>query len=183
MRLANLGWMLALVWLAGCGASGEAPAADGTAEAMRDKFARAAAAGRAEREQAPAPAPGAGRRLDVPLPRGVLPDFDHDLGSDLTATPRHTTRVVTLRARGIDAREALDELAGKFTDAGLEAGAVSGHKDSLRQGFWTPGDGRGVMVVDAGGTHVDIVVRDFAPASESGQAGYSALVVVTVNSP
>jgi hypothetical protein len=181
MRLANLGWMLALAWLAGCGASSEAPAADGTAEAMRDKFSRAAEAGRAERELAPAP--GAGRRLEEPLPRGVLPDFDHDLGSDLTAKPRHTTRIVSLRARGIGAREALDELAGKFTDAGLEAGAVSGHKDSLRQGFWTPGDGRGVMVVDTGGTHVDIVVRDFAPDSESGQAGYSALVVVTVNSP
>jgi hypothetical protein len=181
MRLVNLGWMLALAWLAGCGASSEAPATDDTVETMREQFTRAAEAGRAGREQAPAP--GAGRRLDVPLPRGVLPDFDHDLGSDHTTRPRHTTRMVTLRARGIGAREALDELAGKFTEAGLEAGAASSHKESLRQGFWTPGDGRGVMVVDAGGTHVDIVVRDFAPDSESGRAGYSALVVVTVNSP
>jgi len=181
MRLANLGWMLALAWLAGCGASSEVPAAEGTAEAMREKISRAAEARRAEREQAPAP--GTGRRLEMPLPRGVLPDFDHDLGSDLTAKPRHTTRIVTLRARGIGAREALDELAGKFTDAGLDAGSVGSHKDSLRQGFWTPGHGRGVMVVDAGGTHVDIVVRDFTSDSESGRAGYSALVMVTVNSP
>lgn len=181
MRLANLGWMLVLAWLAGCGASSEAPAADGTAEAMREKFTRAAEAGRAEREQAPAT--GAGRRLDVPLPRGVLPDFDHDLGSDLTAKPRHTTRTVTLRARGIGAREALEDLAGKFTDAGFDAGPVGSHKDSLQQGFWTPGEGRGVMVVDTGGTHVGVVARDLSPDSESAREGYSAIVVVTVNSP
>lgn len=177
MRLRNLGWMLALAGLAGCGASPDVPAEKGSAEAMRDAISRAAEQRRSRQEAA------TGRRLEAPLPRGVLPGFDHDLGSDLTAKTMHTQRIVTLRARGIGAREALDELAGKFTAAGLEAGAVSSAKDSLLQGFWTPGDGRGVMVVSTGGTHVGIMARDMPADSESAREGYSAMVVVTVNSP
>lgn len=167
---------LAALLASGCGEGSVDTPANGGAEDMRQAVARAAA----DRKATPV---AKGAALVEALPGGVVPGFDHAVGSDLSSKARHSTRIVMLRARGISARDALAQLAGQFSSAGFESGSVGSGKDSLLQGFWTPGGGRGVMVVDTGGTHVGVVARDLPPAGESAREGYSALVVVTVNSP
>lgn len=180
MQIGTMGWVLLMAALAGCGLGQEAPAAERTVQESREMFTRAAAE-RREKQGQEAPA-RKGQLLTVPLPGGVLPPFDHELGSDLTSQGKHTTRIVTLRARGIGARDALGRFSDWFKTAGLETAGATAAGDAVRQGFWTPGKGKGVMVVDQGGTHVEVVARDFAPDSESAREGYSALVVLTVNS-
>jgi hypothetical protein len=176
MRMELRGILLAALLATGCESGPSAPPADDAAAGMRQAIARAAA------ERKPATEAG-GAALAAALPGGVLPGFDHVVGSDMSSKAGHTTRIVMLRARNVSASDALAQLAGRFSSAGFESGSVSSGKDSLLQGFWTPGEGRGVMVVSTGGTHVGVVARDFPPDSESAREGYSAMVVVTVNSP
>lgn len=181
MRLMMLGWMLALSGLAGCAESGTGAAPKDSGEAMKDRFQRAAES-RAARSE-PRGGAAAGPRLEVPLPGGVLPGFDHDVASDLSSRQVHATRIVSLRARGSSAREALESLAAAFGAAGFEKGTPGSHKDQLLQEFWTPGPARGIAAVSAGGTRIGVSARDFPPDSESAREGFTALVMVTVNSP
>jgi hypothetical protein len=138
---------------------------------------------RAAERKLETPAPAAGMALKTALPGGVVPGFDHVVGSDVSSKVRHAQRIVTLRARGISARDALGQLAGQFSAAGFEAGSVASEKETLLQGFWSPGKARGLLVVDAGGTHVNVTARDYGPGSKSAGEGYSALVMLTVTSP
>lgn len=199
MRTQRWGGALLIACLAACG--GECPAADAAeaaqaaqaAESPRASAADAthaaaemfkrAATERGDGRAGEAAATAGAARLQEALPGGVLPEFDYVLGSDLATRHAYATRTVTLRARGVDAREALDALAGGFTGAGFEAGAVASDKATLLQEFWTPGAARGVAAVSAGGTRIGVMARDYAPDSESAREGYPALVVVTVNSP
>ncbi|GAB2495104.1 hypothetical protein [Arenimonas alkanexedens] len=178
MRFGLVGLVLGTVLVAGCGEAEVAPPASDSAEVMRQAVARAAE----RKASSPATAPK-GATLKTALPGDVMPEFDYAVGSDFSSKVRNTQRIVMLRARGISAQDALTSLAGQFTAAGLESGDAGANEATLLQGFWTPGEGRGLMVVDAGGTHVQVMARDFEASSESAGEGYSALVTVTVNSP
>jgi len=182
MRSEWLWGVLLVACLAGCGA-GESPApvVEAPTKAAAGDFMRAVAERRARRDEA-APTVG-GPRLQAALPGGVLPEFDHVLGSDLASRHGHATRIVTLRARGIDARGALEALARGFTAAGFESGTVSSGNGALLQEFWTPGTARGLAAVSAGGTRIGVMASDYGPDSASVKEGFPALVVVTVNSP
>lgn len=179
MRMHGAGLMLGLAMLAGCGADEAAPEAAAPTEATGAGVAQAAPGRSGAREVAPSAAAGA--RLQAPLPGGVLPAFPHSVAVDLTSqVGPATTRTVTLRVQGPDPEQALATLADQFAAGGLERGQVSLHGNAIQQGFWTPGKGRGLMVVSQGGTHVGVVAR---PGTGDAGVAESALVLITINAP
>jgi hypothetical protein len=178
MRLGTLGVLLAAMLVSGCGDGAAPPQATSAEDKMRQAVAQVA-----ERKDA-APAPAAARvALKTPLPGGVIPDFDFTVGSDVSMKVQRNQRIVMLVARETSANDALGILAGQFAAAGFESGSVSTDKDNLMQGFWTPGEARGMLVVEAGGTYVNVMARAVDPDSEFAEDGYSTLVTVNITSP
>ena len=165
--------------LAGCGGSGE-PA--------REAASRSAAVLEATRGQASgASQPGDQarlKRLDTPLPGGVVPAFEHHTLVDMSTRAHVTIRQVHLDLPTLTAREGIAALVGQFEAAGLSVGEPGEEGGTLVQGVWTPSaDGaRGMAVVDAGGTYVVLMGTDYEPGHSRHDDGFVAMLRIQVNS-
>lgn len=178
MRVYCFGVLAATMLMSGCDNAAVAPAATSSADAMRQAVAQ-----KAERKAAD-PAPAAVRTsLSTPLPGGVTPNLDFTVGSDTSMKLRHSQRILMLVARGTTSKDALEVLAGQFAAAGFESGSMSSDDESLMQRFWTSGEVRGMEVVEAGGTHIYVMVRNVDADSDFAKEGYSTFIMVTVTSP
>lgn len=170
--------------LAGCGGPGDAGAdarapVDGAerTQEQREMFTRAGARTRA------ADATGPARRLQEPLPGGVLPDFEHQLVTDISSRTSVHMRQVALHTRDTSAAEAIDRLAAQFQAAGLMVGQRSEHRGTLSVAAWTAGGAPGHAAPSTGGEYVNIGARDHAADSESARDGMAAVVTISVYSP
>lgn len=178
MRTSLIAIVPALALLAACG--GDKPA-----DAAPENTSKAAAIIAAAADQArQAPGKPGNRPLSNPLPGGVMPDFAYNATVDMSSTAGITMRQIHLDLPELGAQEAMDRLVAQLQAAGLEAGEQAQEKTTLVRSAWTPveGGGKGLAVVDAGGSHVVLMATDYEADHSRRDDGYVAALRIQVNS-